>query len=299
MPHVYAPGGALMLHKPHLAQAVHVRLASEFDDLGADHLTCCRHDPVLEPGAMVVNTCAGCDRRFRELYEGVYTVSLWKVLAESTTFEFPDYDGAEMTVHHACPTRTEDRVHDAVRRFLERMNMVVVEPDATRRAAVCRGDSFFGQLPDERVRELMARRAASMPPEDVVVYCVSCVKAMHLGGRRPRYLVGLLLGEDTEPGVFEPAAWHEQLDAYIERHYEDEAAACVGSASRSAISVRSVASKPARPWTASAAALCSATSTNIARIPSAVHAPRASRAQRCPARDPETPDARRSRRRRP
>jgi Fe-S oxidoreductase len=123
-----------------------------------------------------------------------------------------------MTVHDACPTRTEPRVHDAVRALLGRMNVAVVEPDATRTGAVCCGDSFFGELPDERVKQLMRRRAESMPAEDVVVYCVSCVKAMHIGGKRPRYLVDLLFGEQTEPGLLEPAAWHAQLDRHIREH---------------------------------------------------------------------------------
>jgi Fe-S oxidoreductase len=213
----YAPGCALMLYKPHLADKVLAHL-SEGDHAISRHLTCCRHEPHLEPGSVVINTCAGCDRRYRELYEGVSTVSLWEVLADSDTFDFPDYHGAEMTVHDACPTRSEARVHDAVRTLLRRMNVTVIEPAATRTGAVCCGDSFFGQLPDDRVAGLMARRAASMPREDVVVYCVSCVKAMHIGGRRPRYLVDLLFGEETTPGVFEPTAWHTQLDEFIAEH---------------------------------------------------------------------------------
>lgn len=218
MSRVYAPGCALMLYKPHLAAKVLSTLKASCDAPVLEHLTCCRHEPHLAHGSVVVNTCAGCDRRYRELYEGVSTVSLWEVLADSDSFDFPDYDSAEMTVHDACPTRTEDRVHVAVRRLLERMNVTVVEPKATRTGAVCCGDSFFGQLPNDRVKTLMVKRADSMPREDVVVYCVSCVNAMHIGGRRPRYLVDLLFGEDTTPGVFEPTAWHAQLDGFIARH---------------------------------------------------------------------------------
>jgi Fe-S oxidoreductase len=183
-----------------------------------EHTLCCRHEPGLEPGTRVVNTCAGCDRRFRELYDGVSTVSAWEVLAESATFPFPDYEGAVMAVHDACPTRTEARVHEAVRRLLERMNVHVVEPAATRTRAVCCGDSSFGQLPDDLVEELMRSRAASMPAEDVVVYCVSCVKAMSIGGKSPRYLVDLLFGETTEPGVTEPSDWHAELERFVAQH---------------------------------------------------------------------------------
>ena len=217
MTHVYAPGCALMLYKPHLAERVLAHLNAN-DAVVASLLTCCRHESNLERGSVVINTCAGCDRRYRELYEGVSTISLWEVLATSDTFDFPDYHGAEMAIHDACPTRTEERVHVAVRTLLDRMNIVVVEPKSTRTHAVCCGDSFLGELPVDRVKDLMAKRADSMPREDVVVYCVSCVKAMHIGGKRPRYLVDLLFAEDTTPDVFEPTAWHALLDEFIATH---------------------------------------------------------------------------------
>jgi len=41
---------------------------------------------------------------------------------------------------------------------------------------------------------------------------------MHIGGRRPRYLVDLLFGEDTSPGTFEPTAWHAELQTFIDAH---------------------------------------------------------------------------------
>lgn len=217
MTHVYAPGCALMLYKPQLSALVIEHLQREFSDI-TEHLTCCRHTPGLEPGTTVVNTCAGCDKRYRELYEGVSTVSLWELLAASETFPFPDYGGVEMTVHDACPTRTESRVHDAVRTLLERMNIVTVEPAATRSGAICCGDTFYGQLPIERLKEQMTKRADQMPRHDVVVYCVSCVKSMHIGGKNPRYLVDLLFGMETSPDMFEPAEWHGQLDDFIAAH---------------------------------------------------------------------------------
>jgi Fe-S oxidoreductase len=183
-----------------------------------EHSICCRHDPRLEKGTLVINTCAGCDRRFRELYEGISTVSLWEVLAESETFPFPDYGGAEMAIHDACPVRTEERVHRAVRKLLQRMNIVAVEPKATRTQSNCCGGSFYGSLPVEQVKEKMRERANEMPREDVAVYCVSCIKSMHIGGKKPRYLVDLLFSEDTQPGEFEPDAWHGRLKKFIEAH---------------------------------------------------------------------------------
>jgi Fe-S oxidoreductase len=217
MKQVFAPGCALLIYKPHLAAKTLAHLEAELGGL-TEHLTCCRHAPGLEAGTRVINTCPGCDRRYRELYEGVSTISLWELLAESDRVPFPDYGGARMAIQDACPTRTEPRVHDAVRRLLQRMNVTLVEAQATRAEAVCCGDSFHGELPVERVTQLMAKRADAMPTADVVVYCVSCVKAMHIGGKRPRYLVDLLFAEETHAGTFEPAAWHALLDEFIAAH---------------------------------------------------------------------------------
>jgi Fe-S oxidoreductase len=143
---------------------------------------------------------------------------LWEVLAENDTFPFPDYAGQPMSILDACPTRTEIRVHEAVRVILEKMNIQVDEPRNTRTNGICCGDSFYGVLPVDQVKAQMRKRAEAMPGEDVVVYCVSCVKAMHIGGKKPRHLVDLLFGEDTAPGTFEPDAWHAELQEYIDRH---------------------------------------------------------------------------------
>lgn len=214
---VFAPGCALSIYKPRLTSALLEFLDTELGGV-PEHTTCCRHEPNLAQGTRVINVCAGCDRRYRELYEGVSTVSLWEILAESESFPFPDYGGARMAVHDACPTRSESRVHDAVRTLLERMNIETVEPSATRTGAICCGDSFFGELADEKVVDLMRKRAESMPADDVAVYCVSCIKAMANGGKRPRYLVDLLFGEETLPGETDPTVWHDELERYVEDH---------------------------------------------------------------------------------
>ncbi len=57
-----------------------------------------------------------------------------------------------------------------------------------------------------------------MPCDDVCVYCVSCIKSMHIGGKNPRHLIDLLMGESTEPQISDTIKWHEQLQDYIEEH---------------------------------------------------------------------------------
>jgi Fe-S oxidoreductase len=217
MKKVFAPGCALMIYKPDLGKKVLEFLNSDLGNID-EHLTCCNNDPNLDKGTQIINTCAGCDRRYRELYEGITTISLWEVLAESKTFSFPDYNGCEMAIQDACPTRNEDRVHNAVRVLLKKMNITVVEPEKTRRSGTCCGDSFYGVLPVDKVKEQMKKRANEMPVCDVVVYCVSCCKSMYIGGKKPRYLVDLLFGEDTIIGTFEPDDWHREINDFIDEH---------------------------------------------------------------------------------
>lgn len=217
MKKVFAPGCALMIYKPELGKKM---LEFLNDDLGniEEHLTCCRHEPNLPEGTQIINTCSGCDRRYRELYDGISTISLWEILADSKTFPFPDYKGEEMAILDACPTRSQERVHNAIRNLLKRMNINVIEPEKTRTKGTCCGDSFYGILPVEQVKEHMKKRASEMPAHNVAVYCVSCVKSMYIGGKKPRYLVDLLFGEDTMPGTFEPEQWHAEIDKFIDEH---------------------------------------------------------------------------------
>ena len=215
--HLYAPGCALMIYKPELAQKATDYLNREFGNI-PQHLTCCRHEPNLASGTQIINTCAGCDRRYRESYEGISTISLWEVLAGSSTFPFPTYQGLEMTIHDACPTRSEKRIHDAIRQLLEIMNVKVIEPQSTREQAICCGDSFYGTMPIAQVKAQMKNRSQQMPCDDVVVYCVSCIKSMFIGGKKPRYIVDLLFGEATVAGTFEPELWHNELNDFIDKH---------------------------------------------------------------------------------
>jgi len=214
---VFAPGCALMLYKPHLAEELNKLLDENLGSMD-QLLTCCRHEPQLDGHTEVINICPGCDKRFSNDYQNTTTISLWEILAGSGFFPFPDYGGREMTILDACPTREKVVVHQAIRTLLGRMNIRVVEPDKTGTRSTCCGDSFFGVIPFEAVKNQMRKRTSEMPREDVVVYCISCIKSVYIGGKSPHYLVDLLFGEETHPGTVEPDQWHQELDEYIGEH---------------------------------------------------------------------------------
>lgn len=217
MKYLFAPGCALILYKPPLVEKIHKFLNSHYGEMES-LLTCCRHRPPIAPDREVINICPGCDRRYRENYDRPSTISLWEVLLERNSFVFPNYKSSQMTILDACPTRDQDRIHQAVRALVDKMNISVMEPAETKKNSTCCGDSFFGKLPAEQVIGKMKAKAAEMPVEDIIVYCVSCSQSMYLGGKRPRYLVDLLFAEDTVPLSSDPDQWHKELDDFIEKH---------------------------------------------------------------------------------
>jgi Fe-S oxidoreductase len=218
MPNTYFnPGCALSIYKPETEKKI-LKILNERYGAVRPHTVCCRHDPKLEAGSLIINVCAGCDRRFRSLYEGVSTISLWEVLDGADAYRFPDYRGLLLSIHDPCPVRDKPQVHAAVRSLLKKMNIDVIEAERSGTRSVCCGDDFYGKLPIDEVHRRMRQRAESMPCAEVCVYCVSCVKSMAVGGRTPRHLIDLLLGETTEAQVYDTELWHNALQEYIDRH---------------------------------------------------------------------------------
>ncbi len=173
---------------------------------------------LIEKGSLIINVYAGCDRRFGILYEGISTISLWEILDELDLFPYPDYQGLKMSVHDACPVREKPHVHQAVRNLLNKMNIEVVETKFSGTRSICCGDDFYPEHSVDKVHKAMRRRADSMPCEDVCVYCVSCIKSIHIGGKAPRLLIDLLMNETTDPQIHDTVEWHEQLQEYINCH---------------------------------------------------------------------------------
>ena len=215
---VFAPGCAMMLYKPELAGKLLMVLNKHFGKIEM-LTTCCRHDPGFTEPTEIINVCPGCDKRFRSLYANVTTVSLWEVVAQrEDEFLLPNYFREQMTILDACPARDRPAIHEAIRTLLNRMNIILTEPANTRTNSTCCGDSFYPQLPVEKVNELMCKRTEELPHKNVVVYCVSCIQSVAIGGKTPRYLPDLLMGLQTNVKVLPTEVWHQELDAYIERH---------------------------------------------------------------------------------
>jgi len=214
MKKLFSPGCALMLYKPELADQI-CNMLIKMQTCSNMYTNCCHHKPITDKALFIINTCPGCHRRYSSLYRNVKTISLWEILAESDTFTFPDYKGAVMSIHDACPTKNKPEVHNAIRKIISRMNISLKEPEKTKTSSVCCGDTYYKLKSDEEVTTAMIKRAEEMPAEDVIVYCVSCVKSIHTGGKKPRYLPDLLFGQETLTNNETTKKWHDRIENYI------------------------------------------------------------------------------------
>ncbi|MBS5323068.1 MAG: 4Fe-4S binding protein [Lachnospiraceae bacterium] len=213
----FNPGCALGLYKPEVPEKMLKLLQKYFGEVKM-HNICCRNNPKLEEGSVIINNCAGCDRRFRSLYEDICTISYWEVLNGIADLQLPDYTGLTVSVHDSCGYRHKPQVHRAVRNLLRKMHVEIVEEGLTGTKSVCCGDNFYGLVPNEQVEKRIQLRASQLSCQDVVVYCIGCVRGMNAAGKIPHYLPDMLFGRKTELMSDSLNQYHTKLADYIAWH---------------------------------------------------------------------------------
>jgi hypothetical protein len=78
----FNPGCALSIYKPEMENKIIEYLNKNYEET-AMHKKYCRHEPQIEKGSLVINVCAGCDRRFRSLYEGIVAAVYARLITAS------------------------------------------------------------------------------------------------------------------------------------------------------------------------------------------------------------------------
>jgi len=213
----FNPGCALSIYKPEAEHKLLELLNKSFGTVQM-HNICCHHEPSLPKGSTIINNCSGCDRRFRSLYDGIVTVTIWEVLDSIESLELPDHTGLTLSVHDSCSFRHKPQVHEAVRSLLCKMNISIIESEFCKTSSICCGDNLYPHVSIEEVTAFQKKRAAQMPCEDVAVYCVSCINSMAVGKKIPHHMVDLVLNEKTEPMETRIDLYHDALHKYIDAH---------------------------------------------------------------------------------
>lgn len=217
MKYIYAPGCALMTYKPHLAEKLKSVIEKKYGQVDTQ-LTCCFNQPEIENETCIISPCTTCTVKYSKNYPNCKTEFFLKTLAESNDFDFPDYEGIEMSIQDTCSSRTEPDFLATIRRLLERMNIRFVEPVRSGAKAKCCGQTLYGKTEISKIESFMKTRANEMPCYDVVVYCASCIMSMTVGGRQPRYILDLIFNEPTIMADAEIDIWNKKLRQFRKSH---------------------------------------------------------------------------------
>lgn len=115
----FNPSCGLCLYKPNLAERVYEKLHA-LDPSLRPHGICCRRNPQLPEGAVILNVCPSCDNHWRTRYEGIRTLSLYEYIDRLDAFALPRYDQLTLTIHDSCPVRGRDSFYISVRSLLRK-----------------------------------------------------------------------------------------------------------------------------------------------------------------------------------
>lgn len=215
--YLYAPGCALMVYKPYLADKLKDIIEQTYSPVNT-LLSCCLHKPTVNPGTNIITACATCAEQYTKKYPDCTSIFFLSELAESNNFPFPDYKGAKMSIQDTCSARSKPEYLNAIRKLLKRMNITLVEPQRSGARSKCCGQVFYGKVNTLKVESLMKVRADEMPSHDVIVYCASCIMSMSVGGKCPRYIIDLLFNEPTEFKGLRVESWNNRLFNFKEDH---------------------------------------------------------------------------------
>lgn len=205
------------LYKPQMSSKVMKILKDNFG-IEKEYDKCCRIQPAVEENTTFINVCVGCGENFRDLYEGIDTITLWEVLDTIEDLPLPDHSGLTVSIHDPCSFRKTPHIYAVVRNLLKKMNIQVVEAEYNREKTICCGRSMMGKVSLEKIYEQQKMRGQQMPCQDVVTYCSFCTKSMAYAGKTPHHLLDLIFGEDTDAGELDLMKFGAALEQYKAEH---------------------------------------------------------------------------------
>lgn len=216
MNYIFAPGCALTCHNGELEKLVKAEVEKVYGQMPTLS-NCCFNRPHVEAGVTIITPCTTCHQRYTKLYpdnEVIFLLDEWRKWDE---WEFPNYKGMEMSIQDTCSARSDEGYLNAIRTMLKKMNIALVEPRFSGKKSKCCGQIMYDKLPLEKVENYMQARAEEMPKEEVVVYCASCIQAMRMGKKEPRYILDLLFERPTLSATKGVKEWNDALKEKRER----------------------------------------------------------------------------------
>ncbi len=215
MPIIYIPSCKFTAYAPETSKIIQKYLVENYE---MEIMGCCReYHKKFTDDDLVVYICNTCGAFARESSRARKVISIWELLENDENFPYPDYDQREMAVQDCWRGYDNEPQQQAARRILQKMNITVEElAENFAKTKFC-GTTLYEPLPKqngelaperfiknaeglfqphtkEEQNQLMKEHCKQIKSEEVVCYCVACVKGINLGGKKGIHLLDLMLG---------------------------------------------------------------------------------------------------------
>lgn len=141
---------------------------------------------VFQPEDRVISVCHNCTNIVEE-WRGAKVLSLWEMIDQDPSFQFPDYGGMEVTVQDCWRTRERRSEQDAVRSLLTKMNIRYVEAEKHHGETDFCGSTLYREQP-----AIMEDYCRQFHTDMVVCYCHYCLEGLIQGKVNGRHIGELL-----------------------------------------------------------------------------------------------------------
>lgn len=214
---IYFPSCKFTAYSPESSRKTKQYLQDNYDVQIAG---CCRpgHKSVTEKDT-VIYICNTCAAFCRESTPAHNVLSIWELLLQDKKFPFLDHKGKAITLQDCWRTYDNRAQQEAVREILRLMNIEILEMeenyDQTKfcgtsllealskqngelapQRFIKNADGFFTSHTPEEQETLMKNHCETIQTDEVVSYCVACVKGINLGGKQGIHLLDLLFPVD-------------------------------------------------------------------------------------------------------
>lgn len=210
---IYYPSCKFIAQFPQASKKIQDYLSERYDIKIAG---CCKASlKSITTDDTIIYICNTCAAFFDESTPTQNIISVWELIFKDDTFRFPDYAHRRMTVQDCWRSYDNISQQDAVRNILSAMNVEVVELENNRTKTGFCGNSLYEPLPknydklaphrlvtnaggffiehsQEEKDMLMQDYCKDIETEDVVCYCVACVKGITAGGKTGIHLADLV-----------------------------------------------------------------------------------------------------------
>lgn len=169
----------------------------------------------FQAGDTVWSLCHNCTNILDEQHPGLHAVSLWELIDRDPDFRFPDYGGMTVTLQDCWRSREQSAEQEAVRRLLERMNIVFLETAENRAQSEFCGSTLYREQPAKNAKfaprhyveqaqgkflphtqeeqvAIMRAHCSQYRTETVVCYCHYCLEGLLQGGVDGRHIAHFL-----------------------------------------------------------------------------------------------------------